>query len=176
MNRLAESKVQVRKAARQDIQEIVQVSNTSILPDEDAGFGGGNSPFRLASTLSAIWKEPNIVRGEEVLVAELESRIVGVVTVQDRGAELELVDIDVPLELQGRGIGKQLVRAVEKRARDEGKGVVTLGTSRNPDGVAWKSLPWWQHLGYRVTHEEENEWTRSIGPGAREIRMRKELD
>jgi hypothetical protein len=41
--------------------------------------------------------------------------------------------------------------------------------------VAWKSLPWWQHLGYLVTHEEENEWTRSIGPGVREIRLRKEL-
>jgi hypothetical protein len=34
---------------------------------------------------------------------------------------------------------------------------------------------WWQHLGYLVTHEEENEWTRSIGPGVREIRLRKEL-
>jgi len=97
------------------------------------------------------------------------------VTVEDRGCELELVNIDVPLELQGRGIGTMLVRSVEERARAAGKQAVTAGTSRNAEGVAWKSLPWWQHLGYRVTHEEENSWTRSIGPGAREIRMRKDL-
>jgi hypothetical protein len=68
-----------------------------------------------------------------------------------------------------------LVRSVEERARAEGKEAVTAGTSRNAEGVAWKSLPWWQHLGYQVTHEEENEWTRSIGPEVREIRLRKEL-
>ncbi len=50
-----------------------------------------------------------------------------------------------------------------------------FGTSRNADGVAWKSLPWWQHRGYRITHEQDNEWTRRIGPAAREIRMRKDL-
>jgi len=103
-------------------------------------------------------------------------RIVGCVTIQDRGAEIELVNIDVPLELQGRGIGTLLVRSVEERARNEGKRAVTLGTSRNAEGIAWKSLPWWQHVGYKITHEEENEWTRSIGPGAREIRMRKHLE
>ena len=87
----------------------------------------------------------------------------------------ELVNIEVPLELQGRGIGTMLVRSVEQRARAAGKQAVTLGTSRNAAGVAWKSLPWWHHLGYRVTHEEQNPWTRSIGPGVREIRMRKDL-
>jgi GNAT superfamily N-acetyltransferase len=97
------------------------------------------------------------------------------VTVEDTGRELELVNIQVPLELQGRGIGTVLVRSVEERARAAGKQAVTAGTSRNAEGVAWKSLPWWQHLGYRVTHEEENPWTRSIGPSVREIRMRKDV-
>ena len=173
--RQEESKLQVRKATRNDVPGIVWVSEKSILPGEDLGFGG-NSPFHDTSRLASLWEEPNIVRGEEVLVAEMDARIVGCVTMEDRGAELELVNIDVPLELQGRGIGTQLVRSIEERARIEGKQAVTLGTSRNVEGVAWKSLPWWQHLGYRITHEEENEWTRSIGPGAREIRMRKELD
>ena len=174
--RLDESKAQVRKAMKADVPGIVWVSERSILPGEDVGFGGGNSPFHDAARLASLWEEPNIVRGEEVLVAEMDSRIVGCVTIQDRGAELELVNIDVPLELQGEGIGKLIVRSVEERARSEGKRGVTLGTSRNAEGVAWKSLPWWQHQGYRITHEEENSWTRSIGPGAREIRMRKDLD
>lgn len=153
------------------------MSNASILPNEDVGFGGGsNSPFHYVARLESVWKEPNLVRGEEVLVAEMHGRVVGCVTIEDGAAELELVNIDVPLELQGRGIGTTIVRAVEERARRKGKRAVTLGTSRNAEGVAWKSLPWWQHLGYRITHEEENEWTRSIGPGAREIRMRKDLD
>jgi GNAT superfamily N-acetyltransferase len=147
------------------------VSNSSVLPGEDAGFGGGiDSPFQDASMLAALWRDPNVVGEGEVLVAEMDGRIVGCVTVEERGGELELVNIAVPLQLQGRGIGTILVRSVEERARAEGKQAVTAGTSRNAEGVAWKSLPWWQHLGYLVTHEEENEWTRSIGPGVREIR------
>lgn len=91
--------------------------------------------------LAALWRDPNVVGEEEVLVAEMDGRIVGCVTVEDRGGELELVNIAVPLQLQGRGIGTILVRSVEGRARAEGKQAVTAGTSRNAEGVAWKSLP-----------------------------------
>ncbi|HZY47344.1 MAG TPA: GNAT family N-acetyltransferase [Candidatus Bathyarchaeia archaeon] len=172
-----DQEVRVRKATREDIPGIVSVSNTSIRPNEDIGFGGGlDSPFHDSTKLASVWKEPNIARDEEVLVADMDRRVVGCVTIQDRGGELELINIDVPIELQGRGIGTRIVRSVEERARADGKRAVTLGTSRNAEGVAWKSLSWWQHLGYRITHEEENAWTRSIGPGVREIRMRKDLE
>jgi GNAT superfamily N-acetyltransferase len=168
--------VRVRRARREDIPAIVRIANTSILPGEDLGFGGGGlSPFQDAARLAAAWEEPNIVQGSEVLVAELDGRVVGCVTIEDRGLELELIDIDVPRHLQGRGIGTGIVEFVEGLARKAGKRAVTLGTSRNAEGVAWKSLPWWLHRGYRITHEEDNEWSRSIGPGAREIRMRKDL-
>lgn len=172
-----EPQVRARPATRADIPGIVEVCTTSLSQGEDAGFGtdGGDHPFTDPARLSSAWQDPNVVRGEEVLVADLEGHIVGVVTVEDRGEALELVDIDVPRELQGRGIGSRLVRFVEERARREGKAAVTLGTSRNAAGVAWKSLPWWQGQGYRVTHEEENAWTRAIGPGTREIRMRKDI-
>jgi N-acetylglutamate synthase-like GNAT family acetyltransferase len=176
LNQVRACDVHVRPATRADAPGIVRVSNSSILPGEDAGFGGSmDSPFHDTSTLLSAWRDPSLVQGEEVLVAEMDGRIVGCVTVEYRGRELELVNIDVPLELQGRGIGTMLVRSVEQRARAAAKQAVTAGTSRNAEGVAWKSLPWWQHLGYRVTHEEENPWTRSIGPGVREIRMRKDL-
>ena len=171
-----ERDIRVRKATREDIPGIVWVSNTSILPNEDVGFGGGlGSPFHNATRLASSWKEPNTVQGQEVLVAELDGRVVGCVTIEDRGTALELVNIDVPMELQGRGIGTRLVKFVEERARQDRKQALTAGTSRNAQGVAWKSLPWWQHLGYRITHEEENEWTRRIGLGTREIRLRKDL-
>ena len=171
-----EEEVTVRKATRNDIPGIVLVSNASILPNVDIGFGGdGDSPFHDISKLSSAWREPNVVGEKEVLVAVMGGQVVGCTTIQDRGADLELINIDVPLELQGRGIGTRIVRSVEARARIERKRAVTLGTSRNAEGVAWKSLPWWIHQGYKITHEEENEWTRSIGPGVREIRMRKDF-
>ena len=167
--------VRVRPARQSDIPALVSVSNSSV--DEDAGFGTprSQSSWSDVSTLSAVWKDPNWVRGEEAFVAEMDGRVVGVVTIEDRGDALELINIDVAGELQGRGIGTRLVRHVEGRARAAGKRAVTLGTSRSAAGVAWKSLPWWQSLGYRITGEEENDWTRSIGPGVREIRMRKDL-
>jgi len=90
-----------------------------------------DSPFRDTSALLAAWRDPNLVQGEEVLVAEMDGRIVGCVTVEDSGRELELVNIDVPLELQGRGIGTMLVRSVEERARAAGKQAVTAGCGRS---------------------------------------------
>jgi len=79
-----------------------------------------DSPFHDTSALLSGWRDPNVVRGEEVLVAEMSGRIVGCVTVEDKGRELELVNIDVPLELQGRGIGTIVVQSVEERARAAG--------------------------------------------------------
>jgi len=169
--------IRVRPARRSDIPAMVSVSNSSVDEEEDAGFGTprSQSSWSDVARLSAAWKDPNWVHGEEVLVAEMDGRVVGVVIVGDRGDALELINIDVAREWQGRGVGTRLVRHVEGRARAAGKRSVTLGTSRNAAGVAWKSLPWWRSLDYRITGEEENDWTRSIGPGVREIRMRKDL-
>src|SRR5213594_3745903 len=171
------SGVRLRPAARQDIPAIVMISNSSVDEAENIGFGTPRSElvFSDEDRLSAAWEDPNFVREEEVWVAEFDGRVVGCVTVQDRGEALELINIDVPREFQGRGIGTRMVRLVEERARREGKRSVTLGTSRNAAGVAWQSLPWWQSRGYRITGEEENDWTRSIGAGVREIRMEKRI-
>src|SRR2546428_1190609 len=159
------SGVRLRPASRVDIPAIVMISNSSIDEAEDIGFGTPRSElvFGDENRLSAVWESPNFVREEEVWLAELDGRIVGCVTVEDRGKTLELVNIDVPRDLQGRGIGTRMVRLVEERAGRERKRAGTLGTSRNAAGVAWKSLPWWQSRGYRITGEEENDWTRSIG-------------
>ena len=169
--------VRVRAATRDDIPGIIRVATTSVTDEELEGFGGPceESPFRDAGRLSAVWVDPNLVGSEELHVAEAGSQVVGLVTLERRGRELELVDIDVLGSRQGQGIGTAMVAYVEEMARRDGMGAVTLGTSRSADGVPWKSFGWWRSLGYAVTHEEENEWTRSIGPGAREIRMRKDL-
>lgn len=167
----------IRPASRTDIPAIVEIHNSSVDEGADLGFSSGRdfSTFADPARLSAAWQDPNRVGDEEILVAELGGLVVAYVTLEDRGAARELVNIDVARDRQGQGIGTRLVRAVEDRARAEGKVAVTLGTSRNAAGVAWSSFPWWRRLGYHVTHEEENAWTRAIGPGAREIRMRKDL-
>jgi len=169
--------VRIRAATRIDIPGIVDVALSSVSDEELVGFGGPNaeSPYRDVTRLSAAWRDPNRVDSVDIFVAETEGRVVGVATVEDRGPELELVDIDVTKSCQGQGIGTNLVEFVEKAARTSGKSAVTLGTSRNAEGVPWKSLPWWLARGFTVTGEEENNWTRSIGPGTREIRMRKDL-
>jgi len=103
------------------------VSNSSILPGEDIGFGGGTgSPFQDNSKLVSAWHEPNIVRGHEIWVAEMNGRIVGVTKIEDKKEELELVDIDVPLELQGKGIGTRIVRSIEER-ETQGKARGNIG-------------------------------------------------
>ncbi len=171
------SGIRIRPAKREDIPALVVISNSSVSEEEDVGFGPPRSQrtFTDPGRLTAAWQEPNLVRGEKVYVAEIEGRVVGYVTLEDRGEDLELITIHVPWDHQGRGIGTRLVRFVEERARGEGKRAVTLGTSRNAAGVTWKSFTWWRARGYRVTHEEENAWTRSVGVGVREIRMRKEF-
>lgn len=169
--------VSVRAAAREDISGIMAVLKDSVTEEELVGFGGlsSESPFRDVTALSAAWRDPNRVGSEELFVAQTSEGIAGVVALEDRDFELEIVDIDVARAHQGKGIGRALVRFAEDRARVLGKRAVTLGTSRNANGIPWKSLPFWQALDYVITHEEENTWTRSIGPGAREIRMRKEI-
>ncbi len=169
--------IQIRPATRRDIAAIVAAHNTSVPEDETSGFGTPRSAqtFADSARLRAAWRAPNRVGGEEVLVAELDGVVVGYCAIEDRGRFLELVNVDVAAEHQRRGVGGQLVRAVEDRARAEGREAVTLGTSRNGAGVPWRSFPWWRSLGYHVTHEEENAWTRAIGPGTREIRMRKDM-
>ncbi len=167
----------VRPATRCDIPGIVEVWRTSVSDEEVAGFGlpVSESSFKDSETLSSKWTDPNRMGKEEVFVAETDGTVVGCVQIEDRGESLELINLDVLGSMQRRGIGAQMVRFVEDMARERHKFAVTLGTSRNASGVPWKSLPWWKGLGYRVTHEEENEWTKAIGPGVKEIRMRKDL-
>ncbi len=172
------ARISVRPAKRADIPALVECATNSVLKEEEAGFGlpWDERTFNDPERLSAAWLDPNHVRSEEVYVAENDGRVVGYVTIENRPESTELVNIDVPRALQGRGVGRTLVQFVEATARSQGKRAVTLGTSRNAAGVPWKSLSWWEARGYRIVGEEENAWTRAVGEGVREIRMRKEMN
>src|SRR2546428_1311413 len=109
------SGIRLRPASRGDIPAIVAISNSSIDEEADIGFGTPRSElvFSDVERLSAAWQDPNLVREEAVWMAELDGRVVGCVTGEDRGEALGLVNIDVPRELQGQGIGTRMVRLVE---------------------------------------------------------------
>ncbi len=170
-------RIRIRPATRADIPAIVRAHVTSVDEADLAGFATPRETqaFADAARLSAAWTDPDRVGTEEVLVAELGGRVVAYAIVEDRGRETEIDNVAVAREAQGRGIGAHLVCFIEEQAESQGKEAVTLGTSRNAEGVPWRSLPWWESLGYRVAGEEENAWTRRIGPGTREIRMRKDV-
>src|SRR5919109_1567116 len=114
----------VRAATRKDIPSIVNVANSSIRPGEDIGFGGRGITI---SETEVKWEDPNILKGHMVYVAEINRQIVGIVQIEDKGRELELVDIDVLLTLQGKGVGTRIVKFVEEKARRMDKKAVTLG-------------------------------------------------
>ncbi len=172
---MVESQVRIRPAEREDVPTVVLISRTSVTDEEVSGFGVPVTESRAEEVdrILSSWIGNGRAGAQELLVAERDGLVVGCVKIEERGDDLELVDIDVLRPMQGQGIGKSLVTYVEELARERRKRAVTLGTSRNSAGVAWMSLPWWTSIGYSVTHEEENDWTRSIAPGVREIRMRK---
>src|SRR2546430_10873045 len=130
------SGIRLRPASREDIPVIVAVSNSSIDEEADIGFGTPRSElvFSDVERLSAAWQDPNLVREEAVWMAELDGRVVGCVTVEDRGEALELVNIDVPRELQGRGTRTRRGRLGSGRARGKRKRAGTPGARRK---VAW---------------------------------------
>ncbi len=170
-------RVTIRPARRSDVPAIVGCANGSTLLGEETGFATplDQRTFTDEGRLASVWRDPDHAGDAEVLVAEVDGSVVGYVTFEDRRSELELVNVDVLRDHQRQGIGGRLVHAVEARARAERKTAVTLGTSRNAEGTPWKSFAWWTRQGFEVVGEEENSWTRSIGPGVREIRLRKPL-
>lgn len=171
------SSVEIHPARRRDIPALVSCASSSTTEAEERGFGipFSESLFHDVSRRSAAWREPNHVGGEEAFVALEGEELVGYVPLKERGAGMEFVSIDVAGLERGRGVGSAPVRVVKRTARERDKATVTLGPIRSAEGIAGKSLGWWLHQGYQVTAEGENAWTRSVGKGVNEIRLRKIL-
>jgi ribosomal protein S18 acetylase RimI-like enzyme len=107
-------------------------------------------------------------------VFEEDGRVLAYVQVRVDPDAVELDNIDVAGEHQGKGIGKAMVEFVETLACNLGKHYVTLGTSRNArTGKAWKSYDFWIRLGYAVDCEMQTEEGKENG--FTEIRFRKRV-
>lgn len=121
-------------------------------------------PFRLGdySAITSIWKETGLDQSETeslndlaqqlawdsdlVMVAEQDGKVVGVVVGTIDGARAYFHRLAVLPEMQGTGIGRQLVEAIEKRFKQRGVNRVLIMVNQNNPGV----LPFYHSLGYEV--------------------------
>lgn len=90
--------------------------------------------------------EEYVNRGE-CFVAESEQRIIGVyVLLPTRPGTVELVNVAVAEEQQGRGIGKQLVLDAIQTAKRQGFKTIEIGTGNSSIG----QLALYQKCGFRI--------------------------
>jgi GNAT superfamily N-acetyltransferase len=165
----------IRLATKDDIPQIVWCDRTSVSDIEVVGYGlpSGKRVFANEEKLRANWHDA-YVEGRIVYVFEEEHHVLGFTQIRIDPDAVELYDIDVAGEHQGKGIGRALVDFVENLARNLGKHYVTLGTSRNIEtGKPWKSYDFWLKLGYMLDGETETEEDKTNG--FTEIRFRKKV-
>ena len=130
--------------------------------------------FADQNKLERAWGSGNEVEGELVYVFEENEKVVAYVLIEVQLDAIELDNIDVTRNMQGKGIGKALVRFVEDLARERSKKYVTLGTSRNKETEKpWKSYGFWLRMGY--SEEGEIQTDEGRRNGFTEIRFRKSI-
>lgn len=91
--------------------------------------------------------EQYVERGD-CFVVEIEQHIVGIyILLPTRPKTVELVNIAVATEQQGKGIGKQLVADAIKTAKKMGYKTIEIGTGNSS---IWQ-LALYQKFGFRIT-------------------------
>lgn len=92
-----------------------------------------------------------------VFVAEADGEIVGVgALIRTRPATMELVNVAVRPDRQGRGLGKAIVRAAIEMARASGVRTLELGTGNSGVGA----LALYQKMGFRIVGVDRDFFTR----------------
>ncbi|CAM5796091.1 MULTISPECIES: GNAT family N-acetyltransferase [Brevibacillus] len=121
-------------------------------------------PFRLGdySAITRIWQETGLEEQEAeslndlakqlawdsdlVMVAEKEGEVVGVVVGTIDGTRAYFYRLAVLPRLQGAGIGRKLVEAIEKRFKQRGVNRVLIMVNQGNPEV----LPFYHSLGYEM--------------------------
>ncbi|HZG60099.1 MAG TPA: GNAT family N-acetyltransferase [Anoxybacillus sp.] len=88
------------------------------------------------------------IQREQCFAAEMDQRIVGIyVLLPTRPETVELVNIAVDENEQGKGIGKQLVLHAIENAKQQGYKTMEIGTGNSSIG----QLALYQKCGFRIT-------------------------
>ncbi|MCF6094394.1 GNAT family N-acetyltransferase [Microaerobacter geothermalis] len=122
--------------------------------------------FRLGdyAEITSIWKETGLEQTETesldalakqlawdselVLIAEDHDRVVGVIVGTIDGTRAYFYRLAVDPEYQKKGIGTQLVKALEKRFEEKGASRVFIMVNQDNEKV----IPFYQELGYEIEH------------------------
>lgn len=121
-------------------------------------------PFRLGdySAITNIWRETGLDQSETeslndlaqqlawdsdlVMVAEQDGNVVGVVVGTIDGSRAFFYRLAVLPSMQGTGIGRKLVEAIEKRFKQRGVNRVLIMVNQDNPEI----LPFYHSLGYEV--------------------------
>ena len=145
----------IRKATAKDIPSIVKVRRTAFTKEEVKGFSTTKpSIYYSAEELAEAWDHDNLLKdGWEVVVAEVDQKIVGFIVFKLGRNCGYLENINIAKDMQKKGIGRALVTHVEKVAKSTGIHVMKTDTTENASGTPWKSYTFWKKLGYKDTGE-----------------------
>lgn len=145
----------IRPASVDDISSIVEIRLGALTEEEVVGFAiPGDSLYLSVEKLREVWDKENKFMGSfEVFVAEHEGRVVGFIVVNMNNCDDNIDNIVVDREEQGKGIGRALVRYVEKLAKSRGFCVLKTDTTENAKGVPWIAYSFWKKIGYEDTGE-----------------------
>lgn len=137
--------VVVREATKRDFSRLVEIMGRSADKGELKGFVPPASETR--KFLTELRKQLE-VSGHQVFVAEMNQELVGFIYFIHERDCVVIEEVDIVKQYQGRGIGKALVKRVERLAKDKGVKYLTTGTAINSEGKPWKGYGFWMRMGY----------------------------
>jgi GNAT superfamily N-acetyltransferase len=148
---LGQAELEFRAATEADLPTIVSLLANDPLGASREDSGGLLSPAYRAA-FQAISADPN----HELLVAELEGAVVGVLQLSfiphltyEGGWRAQIEGVRVCKGLRSRGVGQALLEFAISRAREKGCHLVQLTTDRRRP----EALRFYLGLGFEATHE-----------------------
>jgi ribosomal protein S18 acetylase RimI-like enzyme len=89
----------------------------------------------------------NYLREGECLIAEIDDEVVGVIVIITKDSEtIEIINISVREDWQGKGIGKKLLYRAKEVGRNRNAKRIEIGTGNS----SLKQLGIYQRCGYRI--------------------------
>lgn len=132
------------------IIRLAEINDIPALPGIEHSAAGAFRATEYAwvadDTVMEVVAYSSLIAARSVWVAETGGVPVGFVASRHRDTELHVLELDVHLDYQRKGIGRALMTTAIEAARDMGCVAVTLTTFR---GVVWNA-PFYQRLGFEI--------------------------
>jgi predicted N-acetyltransferase YhbS len=154
------SDVTIRPITPDDAGEVMTLQRAAFVQEAQI-YGSVDMPA-LSQTLEAVVAE---LAGNDGCVAHIGARMVGAVRARRDGTLLLIGRIAIAPDVQGEGVGSQLLAAVEERGRQQGCTEAELFTG----SLSEANLRLYAREGYAETQRVPS------GDGIEEIYLRKQL-